>query len=179
MYFIQSQRALKCFLLVFAIILILINSTNMVNASADNTIYELDALTSKPTEGNPSPNPLFGETTNNNYAITQNYDLLMEMYGNISSNQNNSVTILGKTLTTKKVEHIGLSLTLQKWDGSNWVDESKVYSYLESSSNAVSGRQEIIISKGYYYRVKSLHSAQDGKINESKALYSDYILIPQ
>lgn len=71
-----------------------------------------------------------------------------------------TVTILGYTNTYNTVQYLDVKVYLQRWNGSNWVDlTSRTYS--DSNNLYVSGSTYITVQPGYYYRTRSVHTAQN------------------
>lgn len=108
-----------------------------------------------------------------------NYTYLERGAGYISELSNGKVNIWGDTAATIHVDKIGVSLTLQRWTGSAWVD---VFSgaAATSSDSAYAYQSHILssVARGYYYRTKSSHWITHGNVYESGIRYSGSILLP-
>lgn len=94
----------------------------------------------------------------------------------INSSGNGYITISGFTNAYQPVDYIAVTLYLQRWDGSNWVDLGSwsFSNYLASSVNGAKGLQ---VTKGYYYRTRAVHSATESGNTESAQSYSGYIYV--
>jgi len=51
------------------------------------------------------------------------------------------------------------------------------YLFKKTNDFKVSGSKTLVMTKGYYYRTKSAHTAKKGSTTESVINYSDYILV--
>jgi len=77
----------------------------------------------------------------------------------IAENSNGRVSISGETITYGTVDYLDVTVYLQRWNGSDWVDvTSRIYK--NSASSYVSGSDLITVSKGYSYRCKAVHTAR-------------------
>ncbi len=146
-------------------------------AESNSTGIETGALTSVPTEGTASIHELYGGTSISEYSLLQNFAFITSMTAGITNHSDGTVTINGSTYANQKVATLSVGVQLQRWDGSAWVNESPTYLNTASSDYMVFGYQTLTITKGYYYRTKSYHSAKNGFIEESAYHYSDYIYI--
>ncbi|MCP3773127.1 hypothetical protein NLX71_07315 [Paenibacillus sp. MZ04-78.2] len=85
----------------------------------------------------------------------------------------------GETIATRRVNTVGLQLVLQRWTGSEWID---VYTgdktEMSNSSRTNTTIDNLSVSSGYYYRVKSFHWITYGSTNEDGSRYSSVLLIP-
>jgi hypothetical protein len=107
------------------------------------------------------------------------YDYLFTGSVPITDVGNKKVSISGSSSAILRVDAIGVQLTLQQWTGSKWIDVYKSPSSASSASSNTYRNHEVSVTVGYYYRVKSDHWVQHGKIREAGTLYSASLLIPQ
>lgn len=106
-----------------------------------------------------------------------NFKFLDDGSGNISYLGKQKVSIWGQTLGTRKLDTIGVQLTLQRWTGTEWIDVYTGSNNTLSNSSYVYTSIVVAVSEGYYYRVKSKHWIDYDNTNENGIRYSSYILI--
>jgi len=108
-----------------------------------------------------------------------NFTYLERGAGYISELSNGKVNIWGDTAATIHVDKISVSLTLQRWTGSAWVDVISGAAATDSDS-AYAYQSHILnsVARGYYYRTKSSHWITHGTTYESGTRYSGSILLP-
>lgn len=107
-----------------------------------------------------------------------NYDYLINGGSSVSNIGNSKISISGFSTAKKRVDTIGVQLTLQRWTGSSWVDIYRSPRTESSSSSNIYSEHEVAVAPGYYYRSKSYHWTQHGTITEDGTTYSGSILIP-
>ncbi|WP_062496263.1 DUF6147 family protein [Paenibacillus sp. 32O-W] len=106
------------------------------------------------------------------------FSYLNQGHAYITDEGSQEVTISGDSSSLKRVDKIGVQLTLQRWTGSTWVDvESGLPAYETDSTFAYVSHSDITVESGYYYRTKSYHWIEKDSITESGARYSSSILI--
>ena len=94
----------------------------------------------------------------------------------IQDNLNGTVAILGDTNTSRSVQYLDAKVYLQRWDGSEWVDAcSRTYS--ASNKFYVSGSSNISVSKGNYYRTRSVHTARNAGSKDVQTSVSSALLV--
>ncbi len=87
-----------------------------------------------------------------------------------------TVTILGYTNTYNNVQYLDVTVYLQRWNGSNWVDvTSRTYS--DSNNFYVSGSTYITVQQGYYYRTRSVNTAQDADSYDSQTSVCNAVFV--
>jgi hypothetical protein len=84
------------------------------------------------------------------------------------------ITVYGETHTYNSVSKISVTTYLQYWNGSRWVDYLS-WSSEKSNTSYVSIYREVIPPRGYYYRVRSVHTAESAGIKETMHSTSSYI----
>ena len=108
-----------------------------------------------------------------------NYVYLENGSAYISYSGNGKGSISGETIATRRVDKIGVQLVLQRWTGKEWID---VYTGENAELSDVSRSNKTIdnlsVSSGYYYRVKSTHWITYGSTKEDGVRYSSSLLIP-
>jgi hypothetical protein len=119
------------------------------------------------------PPPEFGPLT----VFDPDFKYLDDGSGNLSYLGDEMVSVWGQTLGTRKVDTIGVQVTLQRWTGSEWIDvNTGPKSTINEASYAYTSR-EVRVSTGYYYRVKSRHWIEYGDVKEEGIRYSNSLLI--
>lgn len=91
---------------------------------------------------------------------------------------NRQVNISGLTGTAGYgvVDYCDVTVYLQQWNGSAWVNvTSRTYS--ADNSIEASGLSNISVSSGYYYRSSSTHSAHDGSLLDYQTTVSQAVFI--
>ena len=135
----------------------------------------------EPTEGIKSNDPLSAsvdvirDTRSGDVGAQVIY--LISRYGcSITNLGNGKVSIAGYTETYNTVSLVSVTLYLQKWDGTKWVDITN-QSFSGSSTNSIKGTKDITVTKGAYYRTRASHFAQNGSTTDSTSSTSSYIYV--
>jgi len=132
----------------------------------------------KPTEGVMSSDPMFGTSHSlpDENGVTATGSLLPKGISNIKNMGNGTVEISGNTTTSVSVNTISVTIYLQKWNGSQWVDITGV-SNSATNTNSVFTTKNIAVSPGVYYRARGVHTANNGTTTETQYSTSTYILV--
>lgn len=177
---VTGTRFKAALLLLLSVIIGLTLAVTTASASS----YENGALTPPPPEADkvarfvqtPNGSQTGKQGTNTPYLAAGN--LYLYDYTNLlGNNHNSSVNISGSTTATASVNTIGVQLTLQKWDGSNWTDFEINPTSSLSSTSYISTSKDTSVIKGYYYRIVSYHYVNQLGTYESGSLYGAYSLI--
>jgi hypothetical protein len=107
---------------------------------------------------------------------TAGADLIKLWSCGIEDNGDGSVYIMSETRTYATVAYLDATIYLQRWNGSEWVDVTS-RPYVKSNSSSVSGSSKISVTRGFYYRTRGVHTAQDGGSYSSQASLSQALLI--
>lgn len=102
--------------------------------------------------------------------------LIREWRTSLTNNQNGIITIMGQTKALKTVENLELQLSLQYWDGSNWVDVTS-RNISKQNSSSITEIFNSSVNNGYY-RTHCIHTVKDAGITEVQESVSESILIP-
>jgi len=86
----------------------------------------------------------------------------------------NRVWLAGWTETFFNEQKVSVTVYLQYWNGSKWVDYTS-WSASNNNSDFVSLYREVTPPSGYYYRVRGVHTAESGGIKEVLYSVTDYI----
>ena len=95
----------------------------------------------------------------------QSSTLIKSAVSEISS-VSGKISIYGETQTFNTVTKITVTSYLQYWNGSVWVDYLS-WTATRDNANLVGVYREVTPPKGYYYRVRSVHTAESGGIKET------------
>lgn len=84
----------------------------------------------------------------------------------ITNNLNGTITLTGDTYAYSSVDIVGLTLYLQRWNGTSWIN---VYSstFENFNSTQVSGTKLLSVTTGYSYRAYAKHYIKDGALTET------------
>lgn len=130
----------------------------------------------KPTEGVESFYPDRGSSWDAE-GITNLSASLISEYGCTIKNNGSNLSLTGTTTARYIVDKVSLTLYLQKWEGTKWVD---VRSFAHSKSNIKSindGNYIYSFERGNYYRTRAVHYVKDGSETDFKYSVSSYIYV--
>ncbi|RIX48698.1 hypothetical protein D3P08_23660 [Paenibacillus nanensis] len=105
-------------------------------------------------------------------AIYPTYTYLKSSSIIILGNTNGSITIEATTAAKTTVSEVGVTIQLQEWTGSAWVDLIPASSNAVSNGTSVTGYLTRYSRVGYYYRVKATHYVEQGATTEQVIEYS-------
>ncbi|MFV8829478.1 hypothetical protein [Alkalihalobacterium sp. APHAB7] len=103
--------------------------------------------------------------------------LISNAFSSISRN-NNTVRVSGDTYTTRTVDELRLTLDIQRWDGSKWNTIGSRGPFIDYNWYFTSASQSYTVTKGYYYRARTVHYIRSGRSTEQVTRYSRHILVP-
>lgn len=140
------------------------------------------AAASVPTEGVKSSNPLVGssiETENSLNATSMQIlsaSLFTSWFCQITNKGDGTVNITGNSEAVSSVQNISVTIFLQKWDGTQWVDLTSV---TNSGSNTfyISALKNVAVTRGYDYRARATHFINNAGTIENKSSTSTYIRV--
>lgn len=156
----------KGFLIV--LVTILVTATLATPALAKKAVSEL------PTEGVMSSDPMHGSSEDTQVNATGG--LILKWGCDITNKGNGTVDIHGYTNTGITADSIKVTVYLQKWTGSNWVDVTGIANTAYNTTY-VSTYKNLTITKGYYYRTRGVHTATNGTNTETIYSTSSYIWV--
>lgn len=90
---------------------------------------------------------------------------------------NGQVALDGSTTAQFIIDSVGVTLYLQRWTGSAWVDVNSSQSFISYNSDYVDGFSTFYVQSGYYYRAKGLHTGYNDGFPEQKESFSGYIWV--
>lgn len=106
------------------------------------------------------------------------FEYLEKGQGYLTDQGDNKANIWGETFATKRVDEIGVQLTLQRWTGSAWIDVYYGASVEDTNAAYVySSISNVPVLSGYYYRTVSYHWIKEGSVTESGYRYSASLLM--
>ncbi|MDI6710677.1 MAG: DUF6147 family protein [Bacillota bacterium] len=83
----------------------------------------------------------------------------------------NTALCYGRTEAQQVVDYIAVTVTLQRWNGSSWVNVAS-YPFSKSNTSVVEGYKGVTVTRGYQYRVKSFHKVTHDRVTEITYSYS-------
>lgn len=131
---------------------------------------------SKPTEGVESSDPNYGSSRDVSMMSTQSLSFLLSDWYCAISNTGSELVIDGSSTAIYPIEMHKLTLYLQKWNGSSWVDIAG-WTFYEYNSLSISKMSEYPFQRGNYYRTRSIHYGEDGTQTETQYATSSYIYV--
>ncbi|MCQ4085499.1 hypothetical protein [Saccharibacillus sp. JS10] len=133
-----------------------------------NIIRVPGALTSPPPATNPNPGQ--HDSTTGKYLNSAYSNL------NVDTLDRSSVLISSSTVGTSSSSRSGLSVSLERWNGSSW----ELFGERRTTSTATNSavlKYKLPVLKGYYYRIKSEHWSMNGDHKEVTTVYSSTLLV--
>lgn len=132
---------------------------------------------SKPTEGVEAFDPKHGISTETGSKFIDGSDLLHNYYCSID-NTGTDLYLAGTTVANYISDQVSLTLYLQKWDGSQWVD-IKSWSFSKYNLRSITEGANASYQEGNYYRVRAVHYVKFESQTETKNSTSSYIYIEE
>jgi hypothetical protein len=83
----------------------------------------------------------------------------------------------GYTESYSSVDTIGVKIYLQTWTDGMWVDIAYVGDFKKSNAYYTSGAAEYTVTRGKYYRSRSIHYVTHNGITEQKNYISTYVYV--
>ena len=130
----------------------------------------------KPTEGVASLDPKHGSSLDTEGITTESIGLITG-YGCSIDNKGSSLFLSGTTTASYIVEKVSLTLYIQKWDSTKWVDV-KSFSYNSFNAKSITDGDYIYsFDRQSYYRTRAVHYAKDGLETDTQNSESSYIYV--
>ncbi|MFC4778911.1 DUF6147 family protein [Paenibacillus sp. GCM10023252] len=85
-------------------------------------------------------------------------------------------TIAGSTYANRVVDTIGMTLYLQRWTGSIWVDVGSGTPLSKANATSHTGSVIRATDAGYYYRTRAVHTITEGGVTETGETFSSSVL---
>lgn len=116
----------------------------------------------------PGPNEAYQEEVD-----IESLQYLKDWGCDITSAGGGYINVTGFTQAYQNVDYIMLSLYLQRWDGSKWVDLNG-WTFDNHNAAKAEGKKALKVAKGYYYRVRATHSLTHGGVTEPQTPAKSY-----
>ena len=131
----------------------------------------------KPTVGVEASDPQYGTSADIQVVFPQSVSGLLANWScSISNPSNRNLGIAGSSTANTIVDQMTLTLYLQQWDGSKWVD-IKSWTFNNSVTTYLSQGVNYSCQAGYYYRTREFHAAKKGAQTETQNSTSSYIYV--
>ncbi|MGG6314123.1 DUF6147 family protein [Paenibacillus macerans] len=129
----------------------------------------------KPEDGAKTPPPVMQFSIMGFFNPEHEY--LLDGFNKLSQKSSGVVTITGTTMAYENVDSIGLTLYLQKWDGTAWRNVDSGLTYSTTNDDVYTNGTTYTVPTGYYYRLRTVHWVNNDGGYEQGERVSDYILI--
>ncbi len=130
----------------------------------------------KPTEGVESSDPNHGSSKDIESVTSRSASgLLYNWYCSID-NTGSNLYLEGTTAAKSLVDKVKVTLYLQKWDDSKWVD-IKNWTFQKYDAKRITDGAFKAYQRGNYYRTRALHYVKDGTQEETQYSTSSFIYV--
>jgi len=108
------------------------------------------------------------------YASVTPYSqyLIQDMSSRVDSSSSGNLLISGSTFTFFTVDEVKVTVYLQRWNGSSWVDVGSGITNTSYNQRLAITSAERFVTKNEFYRTRSIHVAKIGGSTETKYFYS-------
>ncbi|HEY5583440.1 MAG TPA: hypothetical protein VIK78_03000 [Ruminiclostridium sp.] len=131
----------------------------------------------KPSIGVESSNPKLGSSTNIQLVSPLIVSGLLTDWGcTIQNTSGTNLGLNGSSTANTIADLMGLTIYLQKWNGSLWVDINN-WTFNDSSTVSINKGVSTTCQSGYYYRTRGVHTAMKGSQTETQNSTSAYIYV--
>ncbi|KPU46374.1 hypothetical protein OXPF_00160 [Oxobacter pfennigii] len=131
----------------------------------------------KPTEGIESIDPKYGSSKDINIIFSLDASSLLSDWNCSITNTGTKLSLNGESTAYNIADQLTLTLYLQIWDGSNWIDINS-WTWNSYSSSFISKATTSSYQSNNYYRVRGVHYAKKGSQEQTQNSTSSYIYIP-
>lgn len=132
------------------------------------------AKSPKPTEGVESTDPIHGSSSDPTTVSVQS-SIVYNYYCSID-NTGTDLYLEGVTSANYISDIVSVTIYLQKWDGSQWID-TQSWSFSQTNVRSITEGVRASYQKGNYYRTKAVHYVKYGAQTETQTSTSSYIYI--
>lgn len=131
----------------------------------------------KPTEGIEASDPNHGSSKDYKILFPQSISgLFTDWYCGIY-NSGTNLYLSASSTTVQSVEEMKITLYLQKWNGSAWVDINS-WTFYGYNTEMLMKDMSSNYQPGNYYRARAEHYAKDGIESDTQYSTSSYIYVP-
>ena len=131
----------------------------------------------KPTEGVESSNPNYGSSTDVQTISPERISGLLTDWKCSITNNGADLYLDGASTATDIIDQLTLTLYLQRWDGSQWVDANN-WVFNKYDAKSLYDGTYVNFTHGNYYRARSVHFAKNGSQTDTQYSTSSYIYVP-
>lgn len=100
---------------------------------------------------------------------------IYQAIGSLTRGEGLHAIVNTSTMTYKDMKNLSVSYRLERWTGTAWVT-FKASSSTRTSTNVLRSNADWEVTAGYYYRVVSVHTANDGTTSDHTTHTSPSIL---
>lgn len=156
-------------MMLFTLLMVLIlPQTALANTSKD--------MPPKPTYGVESSKANYGSSIYGDIPSLQSSKTLLIYWNCEIYNNGNTLYIKGRSQAKYLVDEIRITLYLQKWENSKWVDvTSRTFRKYDSAIIIQAFTHKF--ESGNYYRTRAVHYAKDGSKTDTRTSTSSYIYV--
>jgi hypothetical protein len=129
----------------------------------------------KPTEGIESTDSKHGSSIDKSTSKSIQSDLFYNYYCSID-NTGTDLYLEGSTVSNYLSDQVKLTLYLQRWDDSQWIDV-KSWSFTKYDAKSVTDGANASYQHGNYYRTRAVHYIKYGSQTETQDSTSSYIYV--
>ena len=129
----------------------------------------------KPTKGIESTNPKHGSSIDTNTTESIQSGLFYNYYCSID-NTGTNLYLEGSTVSNYLSDQVSLTLYLQKWSGSQWIDVQS-WPFIKYNAKSVTDGANASYQHGNYYRTRAVHYIKYGSQTETQNSTSSYIYV--
>lgn len=130
----------------------------------------------KPTEGVESSITNYGSSTDVRTMSPSISGLLTDWQCSIM-NSGTNLYLDGSSTATDIIDQLTLTLYLQRWDGSQWVDVNS-WVFNKYTAKSIHDGTYASYTSGNYYRTRAVHFAKNGSQTDTQNSTSSYIYVP-
>ena len=131
----------------------------------------------KPTDGIESSNPNYGSSSDVQTIFQERISGLITDWKCSISNSGADLYLDGATTATDIIDQLTVTLYLQRWDGSQWVDVNN-WVFNKYDAKSLYDGTFANYTHGNYYRARAVHFAKDNSQTDTQSSTSSYIYIP-
>ncbi|PQP81732.1 hypothetical protein C0Q44_18760 [Paenibacillus sp. PCH8] len=110
-----------------------------------------------------------------NHMMVADSKHIYQAIGAVTPGGGLSAIINTSTTTFKEMKILSVNYRLERWTGTAWVTY-KSESKTASKARSLNAESDCTVIPGYYYRVISVHTANDGTVSETKTHTSNNVL---